>query len=136
METQVCAVCGVEKEMTEFPFLLYQDVLRARRCMECDPRYTTPKQGASGLGDTKRCRKCDERKPLAEFTFDSSVGLYKAQCKACRAAARKENYVSTKKGKQYMPAGKKGHSRNYRYVVDPRYVDHPEGEPLDTENQD
>jgi len=94
METKICRKCGIEKEVTAF--LRRETGVLRNECKECHNEYQRIRY-LERLGkfkrtvraekretDPKRCIRCNELKPLSEFTFHNrNKGQHRNFCHEC-----------------------------------------------------
>ena len=65
--------------------------------------------------ETKKCKTCEQKKPLIEFSFNSYRARYQAGCKKCRAIEAKRVYrVKLKKTIEMRARGKEASVRKDR----------------------
>ena len=106
-----CTKCGVEKP--EETFELYKKgKYRRTECRECRNAAQTEWRAQRKLNppqkkpETKKCLKCQEVKPISEFS-PADPGYFRARCKACEVAIdhekRREQYQNDPTGRFYWP---------------------------------
>jgi len=89
-ETQDCAVCGIKKDLVEFPSRTDRDYKYEKRCKVCKKEgLVTDKKIFEG--DSKKCSICKEFKHLDEHSKKSSAkNGVNSCCKKCEASKTKK----------------------------------------------
>lgn len=117
METKQCKKCGQVKPVTEFYKAGFQNGVQQYRtqCAACTLTPRTAERWALREQGLKRCCRCGEIKPLAEFYSDGrKADGCKPDCKACFGASVKE-YVSTPRGHEVRKASAKHHRKTAKW---------------------
>jgi len=94
METKKCLKCGIEKEVTDF--LKRETGVLRNECKECHNQYQRTRylerlgkfkrtvRAEKREADPKKCIRCNEVKPLSEFTIhDQNKGQHRNFCHEC-----------------------------------------------------
>jgi len=108
METKTCRICQKELPINDFQV---RGSKRRNECKKCLNAYhreryalihgkRLEKRRKSREADPKRCIKCGEEKPLAEFGFHNrKKGQHRNMCKTCQSEWAKK-YNKSSRGKE------------------------------------